>query len=131
VAQWIQRDEAGHRAKKLYLECCEKIARLQLKWTTEKPATPGWYWWQASGITPSAELIYDDGNENGWLECDGVPIGEWERHTGCSDVEWSGPIEPPQEGVEKNSSKNYGIYSHETERDLSENYERPQEGGAR
>ena len=75
-------------------------AESPLHWTTTLPTKVGRYWYRAHSLEPDVVLVYDDGNDNGWLEVDGVPVGEFSQHTGsaqCGEqIEWAGPIEVPQ-----------------------------------
>ena len=63
----------------------------QLRWTSEKPAQPGWYWYR--GLIDEADPLILLVDEAGYFQW---PDGAFEdvRQT---DGEWAGPIPLPSE----------------------------------
>lgn len=52
-----------------------------MTWMTEKPTTPGWYWYrQDKGSVPVIMMVHPHRPENFWLTFPG---------------EWAGPLEVP------------------------------------
>ena len=67
-----------------------------MKWTTEKPTTPGWYWarWHFHEPPGRPEVVEIE------LYKDELRIMEWDNvKTNLDDCpfnEWAGPLEPPE-----------------------------------
>ncbi len=67
-----------------------------VKWSSNKPTKPGWYWWKDRELGPdiipivevSSGLVYDSGLG---VECQ-IPVGEYGYKS-----EWAGPIPEPEE----------------------------------
>jgi hypothetical protein len=61
-----------------------------MKWTSEKPKQPGWYWWRSRSTSNSptiCELIV----EHKAL----IPAEERYRWGYLDRGDWAGPLEPP------------------------------------
>lgn len=61
------------------------------QWTTEKPTTPGWYWWRRNNEAPKVLEIKEWGD--GYLDAHGVGL-VWSVNN--LDGEWQGPIVPEE-----------------------------------
>lgn len=60
-----------------------------MKWTTDKPSVPGWYWWRGlSGKAWITEVL---------LEKDGNLCVDWGMQVAHCCYEWAGPIPEPEE----------------------------------
>ena len=59
-----------------------------MKWTTDKPTEPGWYWIKTpTGISANGYVDYFDGELIGLTRPEEFP----------SSTKWAGPIEEPPE----------------------------------
>lgn len=69
-----------------------------MRWTTEKPSRPGWYWWRSDDVAFKSrqcvvEVIKIAGDEPKYWLVNGVSIN-WSL--GNTPGQWSGPIPPPE-----------------------------------
>ena len=64
-----------------------------LKWTTDKPTTPGWYWWRGRAVMRIFHVIYQHGLKN---KADGLYVKSYGR-TLLMGGHWAGPIPLPEE----------------------------------
>jgi len=73
-------------------------AQPTLKWTTEPPTAPGWYWYDPGGV-PGHETMVRVSGEPGcgltayWPEVDTWPVPVEPEDGIC----WAGPIPEPSE----------------------------------
>jgi hypothetical protein len=96
-------DEYGHvrcgrvyeLERRLAAKVWAEIAQLQLKWTTEKPTRPGWYWWRMDAGDCIVEIDRDAHDNDSLYMLEPGPDGgvSLDILTG----QWAGPIEPPGE----------------------------------
>ncbi len=70
-----------------------------MTWTTEKPTTPGWYWWHIDAVPACIAHIYqiEDGH---WMAASTEWEGLYEPHVYPLDsvsinARWYGPMERP------------------------------------
>ncbi len=61
-----------------------------MKWTTEKPTTPGWYWYKGAGYSTTLYVYTANG---GLFVEDHDYTGPVQGYPG----EWAGPIPEPEE----------------------------------
>jgi hypothetical protein len=61
-----------------------------MRWTTEKPTVPGWYWWRKTA-TARARIV-DVLSDREGLYAEG-----WKMMAMTWNGEWAGPILPPEE----------------------------------
>ena len=69
----------------------EKESMSPYRWSTNKPARPGWYWFR--GLAHEADpfiVLIDQAGEFQW------PDGGFQEVT-LAHGEWAGPIEEPEE----------------------------------
>lgn len=68
------------------------MSALLLRWTTDQPTEPGWYWWQPTYSKP--EVVFIQQISDTWpLTCDraGYDTSAMPRVG-----RWAGPIPPPE-----------------------------------
>jgi hypothetical protein len=63
-----------------------------MNWTTQKPTTPGWYWWRDVGRSHGVVVQVDP--ETGTVSSSGT--GEYRLLKEIVGGEWFGPLEQPQ-----------------------------------
>lgn len=63
-----------------------------MKWTTERPTKPGWYWWRR--IVPGWDAYKRPRCINVAPGPEGVYLQQWSIAEGA---EWAGPIPEPEE----------------------------------
>lgn len=70
-----------------------------MKWTSEPPKEPGWYWYKDPSETPSVAYVYD--KSHGSLMIENCPGPERSMvltfHPDRTRGLWSGPIPEPEE----------------------------------
>jgi len=69
------------------------VEARELKWSSERPTVPGWYWWRGNGMTEVVKVYQRDAivrlafmNGNRFVLA----------HITAVD-EWAGPLVPPEE----------------------------------
>lgn len=72
-------------------ELDKEIERLTLRWSSEKPSQPGFYWWKGTGVHSDPMVV--EVRKNWLVGCFKKPLSEWVLELGG---EWAGPIETPQ-----------------------------------
>ncbi len=70
----------------------------EFTWSTDKPTTPGWYWYRESGMNlgePMRAWVFDSDHmfHAHLMPVQGEPV---EKELTRCPGEWAGPIEPPQ-----------------------------------
>lgn len=66
--------------------------RDPLRWTTEKPAEPGWYWWtDSTRRKPTMAEVYVSTSGHLWVDSVAFQPCELEQQSG----QWAGPIPQP------------------------------------
>ncbi|WP_447978760.1 hypothetical protein [Candidatus Nitrospira bockiana] len=63
----------------------------RLQWSTDKPATPGWYWHRGTYHDPCPIVVEVD--QAGYFQW---PDGSFDD-VHVTGGEWAGPIDPPDE----------------------------------
>lgn len=66
-----------------------------MKWTSDKPTQPGWYWWR-SQVFPILTMFHVIETSDYHFFVDNWGGGS--MSTLDMDGQWSGPLEPPTEG---------------------------------
>jgi hypothetical protein len=61
------------------------------EWTTEKPTTPGWYWYRAFDDADRVVHVMEMGGDD-LTAC----AFEWQTSIKYMNGNWVGPIEPPR-----------------------------------
>ncbi len=64
-------------------------------WSLDPPTQPGWYWMRRVGRPDLAARVAEVTQENGYLECEQIPIGFYASYWGT--VQWQPVIGPKEE----------------------------------
>lgn len=64
----------------------------QLKWTTDKPTQPGFYWMKAEGMRSRVVEITTDEHHGLYIVQTGLALTDIPEH----DRAWARPLEPPR-----------------------------------
>ena len=68
----------------------DALEECELKWSTEKPTKPGWYWWRITMWGKQFSKVYMvEANRHGELYISGLEIID------NINGQWAGPIELP------------------------------------
>ncbi len=66
-------------------------AAVRLRWSVERPAKAGWYWYRGLGEDSDPLVVQVD--EAGYLQWPDGGFSEAQQ----TDGQWAGPLDPPEE----------------------------------
>lgn len=68
-----------------------------MKWSTDKPKVPGWYWWRADTCPEEICRVYPGDAESGMFARGIIWDEEFDIESLSICAEWAGPISSPDE----------------------------------
>lgn len=96
-SQHVYWESIAQEAVKAHMATVSVVWPEPLRWSSDPPTVPGWYWWKSpDGFTTVMDIHlapFPDGNHLA------VSNGEMLPAVKCSDYRglWAGPIQPPVE----------------------------------